>query len=242
MRSIVLLVQAHRGTSLETAIARDYDVRTAQNLDAAVAMLRASRPALVVVDEASVLDAIELCRHVRFGSSAPIIVLASDATMRSEVAALDAGADDYIGPPFQGDRVRAKIRAVLRRSETDDAAALSVGEVAIDFDRRRIYIHDRPVRLTPKEFDLFVFMARRPNRVLSHQALLEAVWGRGFVEHSEYLRVFVGQLRKKIEPDPENPRYLVTEPWVGYRFDPPGFDGQRPALTAARPQAELLAV
>jgi two-component system, OmpR family, KDP operon response regulator KdpE len=239
MQPTVLLVQTHR-TSIDNAIARDYDIRTAHSLESAMVTIRASRPALIVVDESSILEAIDMCRHIRFRSSAPIIVLASDG-MRSEVAALDAGADDYIGPPFPADRLRARIRAALRRIDTDDAAAMSIGDVSIDFDQRRIHIHDRPVRLTPKEFDLFVFMARRPNRVLPHQALLEAVWGRGFVEHSEYLRVFVGQIRKKIEPDPEHPRYLVTEPWVGYRFDPPGFDGRRPALSPTLPQTELLA-
>jgi two-component system KDP operon response regulator KdpE len=103
-----------------------------------------------------------------------------------------------------------------------EAPALGVGEFHIDFHDRRVRVHGQPVRLTPKEFDLFVFMARHPNRVLPHRTLLGAVWGEASEGQSEYLRVFVGQLRKKLESDPSNPRYLVTEPWVGYRFNPNG--------------------
>jgi two-component system KDP operon response regulator KdpE len=240
MKPTVLLVHT-RGTTLESAIARDYDVRSAPGLDAAMVTLRAARPALVIVDESSVLDAIELCRHIRFTSSIPIMLLASDGGMRTELAALDAGADEYIAPPFPGDRLRARVRALLRRTETGEAETIAIGDISIDVDRRRIHIHGRPVRLTPKEFDLFVFMARRPNRVLPHHALLEAVWGQGYTTHPEYLRVFVGQLRKKIEPDPTNPRYLLTEPWVGYKFDPVGVDGTRSIVSASLRSAELMA-
>ena len=120
----------------------------------------------------------------------------------------------------------ARVRAALRRSGGAAAArsdaSFDAGDFRIDMDARRVHTQGREVRLTPKEFDLFVYMARHPNRVLTHAALLEAVWGQASQEQPEYLRVFMGQLRKKLEPDPSNPRYLVTEPWVGYRFNPKG--------------------
>ena len=169
------------------------------------------------------MDGIELCRRVRETSNVPIIVVSGNADGRSEVAALDSGADDYIVKPLSTDTLLARVRVALRRStEMPEASALGVGEFHIDFDDRRVRVNGQPVRLTPKEFDLFVFMARHPNRVLPHRTLLGAVWGEASEDQSEYLRVFVGQLRKKLESDPSNPRYLVTEPWVGYRFNPTG--------------------
>jgi two-component system KDP operon response regulator KdpE len=186
--------------------------------------VHASQPDLIVAAlELPIVDGIELCRRIRLTSTIPIIVLARDEDGRSELAALDAGADDYIIRPFCADTLLARMRVVLRRRvEATQPAALSIGHFDVDFDDHRVRIHGQPVRLTPKEFDLFLFMARRPNRVLAHRALLEAVWGTGFAEHSEYLRVFVGQLRKKIEPSPANPLYFITEPWIGYRFNPTG--------------------
>jgi two-component system, OmpR family, KDP operon response regulator KdpE len=169
------------------------------------------------------VSGIDLCRRVRQQSNVPIIVMSAESQGRSEVAALDAGADDYIWKPFPTEKLLARLRVALRR--TVDASApssLGVGEFLIDFHDRRVHVHGRPVRLTPKEFDLFVFMARNPNRVLPHKTLLGAVWGRTFEDSSEYLRVFVGQLRKKLEIHPSSPRYLVTEPWVGYRLNPTG--------------------
>jgi two-component system KDP operon response regulator KdpE len=152
-----------------------------------------------------------------------VIVVSGDTDGRSEVSALDSGADDYIMKPFSTDRLLARVRVALRRSTgTAEPAALGVGEFHIDFHDRRVHIHGQPVRLTPKEFDLFVYMARHPNRVIAHKTLLGAVWGAASEDQCEYLRVFVGQLRKKLESDPSNPRYLVTEPWVGYRFNPNG--------------------
>ncbi len=150
-------------------------------------------------------------------------MVSGDNDGRSEVAALDSGADDYIVKPLNTDTLLARVRVVLRRSVgTPAASALGVGEFHIDFEDRRVRVHGQPVRLTPKEFDLFAFMARHPNRLLRHKTLLGAVWGEASEEQPEYLRVFVGQLRKKLESDPSNPRYLVTEPWVGYRFNPTG--------------------
>jgi two-component system KDP operon response regulator KdpE len=156
-------------------------------------------------------------------SNVPIIVLSVKGEERSKVEALDSGADDYVTKPFGIDELLARVRAALRRSGGEaDVAAFEVGDFRVDLATRRVHAGGQEVRLTPKEFDLFVYMARHPNRVITHRTLLEAVWGEGSQEQPEYLRVFMGQLRKKLEPDPSNPKYLVTEPWVGYRFNPNG--------------------
>src|SRR4030095_12085928 len=130
---------------------------------------------------------------------------------------------DYVTKPFGMDELLARVRAALRRSAAEpDVGALDAGDFPIERGSRRVHARGREVRLTPKEFELFVHMARHPNRVITHRALLEAVWGEASQEQTESFRVFRGQLRKKLEPDPSNPRYLVTEPWVGYRFNPNG--------------------
>jgi two-component system KDP operon response regulator KdpE len=205
-------------------LARRYEVRTARDAESAMTTLRSWRPALIITDlEMPIVDGVELCRRVRHTSSVPVVIIASNSDGPSEIAALDAGADDYIKKPFSVDSLLARVRAALRRStEAAETPALGVGEFHIDFNDRRVHVHGQPVRLTPKEFELFVYMARHPNRVIAHRTLLGAVWGEACEDQSEYLRVFVGQLRKKLESDPSNPRYLVTEPWVGYRFNPTG--------------------
>jgi two-component system KDP operon response regulator KdpE len=142
---------------------------------------------------------------------------------RTKVEALDSGADDYVTKPFGIDELLARVRAALRRGGGEpEVASFEVGDFKVDLEGRRVHAHGNEVRLTPKEFDLFVYMARHPNRVIRHRALLGAVWGEASEEQPEYLRVFMGQLRKKLESDPSHPRYLVTEPWVGYRFNPTG--------------------
>jgi len=151
-------------------------------------------------------------------------VLSVKGEERAKVEALDSGADDYVTKPFGTDELLARVRAALRRRNgtEPEVASFEAGDFRIDLDARRVHIRGNEVRLTPKEFDLFVYLARHPNRVLTHRTLLEAVWGEASQEQPEYLRVFMGQLRKKLEADPSNPRYLVTEPWVGYRFNPAG--------------------
>jgi two-component system KDP operon response regulator KdpE len=207
-----------------TVATRGYEVRTASDAESAMGAIRARCPGLVITElEMPGMDGIELCRQVRETSNVPIIVISGNRDGRSEVAALDSGADDYLVKPFDSERLLARVRATLRRcAETPESAALGVGVFHIDFHDRRVRVHGQPVRLTPKEFDLFVYMARNPNRVLRHRTLLGAVWGEASEDQSEYLRVFIGQLRKKFEADPSNPRYLTTEPWVGYRFNPTG--------------------
>ncbi|HUR35115.1 MAG TPA: response regulator transcription factor [Vicinamibacterales bacterium] len=203
-----------------------YDVRTAPEGESALANFKEWSPELVITDlYMPHMDGVELCRRIRELSTVPIIVLSVKGEERTKVEALDSGADDYVTKPFGIDELMARVRAALRRSggaSTPEPSSFEAGDFRIDMDARRVHTQGREVRLTPKEFDLFVYMARHPNRVLTHAALLEAVWGQASQEQPEYLRVFMGQLRKKLEPDPSNPRYLVTEPWVGYRFNPKG--------------------
>jgi len=201
-----------------------YQVRIAAEGDSALSSLAEWHPELVITDlYMPRMNGVELCRRIRAVSGVPIIVLSVKGEERTKVEALDSGADDYVTKPFGTDELLARVRAALRRSgTTTEGSSLEVGDFRIDLDGRRVHIRGQEVRLTPKEFDLFVYMARHPNRVLTHRTLLEAVWGEASQEQPEYLRVFMGQLRKKLEVDFSNPRYLVTEPWVGYRFNPTG--------------------
>src|SRR5207302_9246528 len=199
-----------------------YQVRTAAEGEAALANFSDSRPELVITDlYMPHMDGIELCRRIRAMSGVPIIVLSVKGEERTKVEALDSGADDYVTKPFGIDELLARVRAALRRGAGEaEVASFDAGDFRIDLDARRVHARGQEIRLTPKEFDLFVYMARHPSRVIPHAALLEAVWSEASQEQPEYLRVFMGQLRKKLEPDPSHPRFLVTDPWVGYRINP----------------------
>jgi len=201
-----------------------YQVQTAAEGQSALTAFTEFRPELIITDLFMPhMDGVELCRRIRAVSNVPIIVLSVKGEERSKVEALDSGADDYVTKPFGIDELLARVRATLRRSGGEpDVASFDAGAFRIDLEARRVHVRGQEVRLTPKEFDLFVYMARHPNRVITHRTLLEAVWGEASQEQPEYLRVFMGQLRKKLEEDPSNPKYLVTEPWVGYRFNPNG--------------------
>jgi two-component system KDP operon response regulator KdpE len=201
-----------------------YQVQTAPEGQSALNAFTEFRPELIITDLFMPhMDGLELCRRIRAVSNVPIIVLSVKGEERSKVEALDSGADDYVTKPFGIDELLARVRATLRRSGGDaDVASFEAGAFRIDLEGRRVHVRGQEVRLTPKEFELFVYMARHPNRVITHRTLLEAVWGEASQEQPEYLRVFMGQLRKKLEEDPSNPKYLVTEPWVGYRFNPNG--------------------
>jgi two-component system KDP operon response regulator KdpE len=170
------------------------------------------------------IGGIELCRRLRKISKVPIIVLSVKGEEQTKVEALDAGADDYVSKPFGMDELLARIRANLRRARdaaVDDSTSgvLEAGAFRIDLEARKVTVEGNEVHLTPKEFDLLLYLVRHSGKVLTHRALLTAVWGGNFVEQTEYLRVFIGQLRKKIEPDPSSPRHILTEPWIGYRFN-----------------------
>jgi len=203
---------------------KGYDVHIAADGEAALQTFTDWHPDLVVTDLSMPnMNGLELCRRLRAFSDVPIIVLSVKGEERSKVEALDAGADDYVTKPFGIDELLARIRATLRRAPVaqDNAKSLlEAGDFRIQLDERKATIQDREVRLTPKEYDLLVYLLRHPGKVLTHHMLLGAVWGGNYTEQTEYLRVFIGQLRKKIEPDPANPKYILTEPWIGYRFDP----------------------
>jgi two-component system KDP operon response regulator KdpE len=201
---------------------RGYEVQNAVNAKNALTELDGNPPDLLIVDLGLPdLDGFELCRRVRERSSVPIIVLSARHSEKDKVAALDCGADDYVTKPFGTDELLARIRACLRRSQTgleEESGTLVRGDLKIDFERHRVFRGEEEIRLTPKEFELLSFLARHPGRVLTHRAILKAVWGPHAVSQPQYLRVLMAALRKKIELDPSNPKYVLTEPWVGYRF------------------------
>ena len=203
---------------------RGYDVHVAADGEAALQTFTDWQPDLIITDLSMPnMNGLELCRRLRGFSDVPIIVLSVKGEERAKVEALDAGADDYVTKPFGIDELLARIRANLRRAPlTQDPAknVLEAGDFRIQLEERKLTVRDRDVHLTPKEYDLMVYLLRHPERVLTHHSLLGAVWGGDYTEQTEYLRVFIGQLRKKIETDPANPRYVLTEPWIGFRFNP----------------------
>ena len=205
---------------------RGYDVRAAADGQAGFETFTDWRPDLVITDLAMpVMDGLELCRRVRAISAVPIIVLSAKGEEKTKVEALDLGADDYITKPFGIDELLARVRASLRRAATaltpePESTVFTAGDFNIDLKTRKVLVAGREIHLTPKEFDLLVYFVKHSGKVLTHRTLLAAIWGGNYVEQNEYLRVFVGNLRKKLEPDPSNPRYILTEPWIGYRFDP----------------------
>jgi two-component system KDP operon response regulator KdpE len=206
-----------------TLSAQGYDLRVANDGEIALQVMKDWTPHLVITDLAMPnLNGIGLCRRIRQMSEVPIIVLSVRNQDRTKIEALDAGADDYVTKPFSMNELLARIRAHLRRVRPEEKSGQLIerGDFRIDLDARSVTVSGRAVHLTPKEFDLLVYLARRPGKVLTHRALLAAVWGANSTEQPEYLRVFVGQLRKKIEPDPASPKYLLTDPWVGYKFEP----------------------
>jgi two-component system KDP operon response regulator KdpE len=192
--------------------------------DEAIHLMKEWSPDLIITDlRMPNMDGLELCRYVRNKSQVPIIVLSVKGEDKIKVEALDAGADDYVTKPFSVSELMARVRAALRRSSQAQEARperIEIGDFLIDLPAHSVRVKDREVRLTPKEFDLLVYLAQHANRVITHRALLSAVWGGNSAEQPEYLRVFVGHLRKKIEPEEGPPRYIRTEPWVGYRFEP----------------------
>ena len=214
-------------TTLST---QGYDIRIASDGEMAMEIVKDFTPDLVITDLAMPnMNGIELCRNLRRISEVPILVLSVRGEERSKVEALDSGADDYITKPFSTGELLARIRAALRRSRpsAEPKTQIEVGDFRIDLDGHTVHVREQEIRLTPKEFDVLAYMAQHPAKVLTHRAILNAVWGGNSVEQTDYLRVFVGQLRKKIEPDLSAPRYILTEPWVGYRFEPGDQDRNR---------------
>jgi two-component system KDP operon response regulator KdpE len=230
---LVLLVDDEPSIQRATATllrSRGYAVSLAGSGREALEIFERDRPNFVILDLGLPdLDGAVVCARLRERADVPILVLSVRNDERSKVRALDAGADDYVAKPFGTEELLARVRAGLRRStgpRSELRGRVEHGDFVIDFDRRRVFRGDSEIRLTPKEFDLLSLMASETGRVLTHKAISKRLWGVNAGSQQEPLRVLVGQLRKKIEPNPGQPRYILTEPWVGYRFaaESPGTD------------------
>jgi two-component system, OmpR family, KDP operon response regulator KdpE len=205
--------------------AQGYDVRTANEPDEGLRVFRDWQPDLVITDlMMPTMSGVEVCRLIRTKSTTPVLVLSVREHERSKVEALDAGADDYVTKPFSIQELLARVRAHLRRAPERTTAALEAGDFVIDTQAHTVTVQGKAIHLTPKEFDLLLHLASNAGKVMTHRALLTAVWGAQSAHQPEYLRVFVGQLRKKLEGETGR-QYIQTEPWVGYRFVPEGWSG-----------------
>jgi two-component system KDP operon response regulator KdpE len=208
-----------------TLVSEGYEVSDARSGDEALELFHADKYDLVLLDmNMPGISGVETCRAIRFNSDVAVIMLTVRDQQQDKVEALDAGADDYVTKPFSTPELLARIRAALRRSSVTGelaAAQLELGEIQIDFKARQVISGSKQVRLTGKEFELLSYLAAHPNKTIAHRELLQAVWGPDYGGEQEYLRVFVNRLRKKIEANPAKPRYLLTEPWVGYRLRVP---------------------
>ena len=199
-----------------------YEVETATTGAQALTAAAVNPPDAVILD--LVLPdtrGTEVCRELRTWTSAPVIVLSVVGDEAEKVAALDAGADDYVTKPFSVDELLARLRASLRRVEPSQEPVHVIGELRVDLPGREVTFAGEPVQLTPHEFELLRLLARNEGKLLTHKAILEAVWGHAYADESHYLHVYVSQLRRKLEPDPARPRYILTEPGVGYRLVDP---------------------
>ncbi|HXN64922.1 MAG TPA: response regulator transcription factor [Candidatus Acidoferrales bacterium] len=206
-----------------TLASNGYVILECRSGEEALETLHRERPDLVLLDiNMPGMGGLETCREIRAGYDIPIIMLTVRNSERDKVNALDAGADDYVVKPFGMEELLARIRAALRRAAPPDAIPAFVSdELTIDFATRSVTVRGLSVRLTPKEFDLLRLLVTNQGKALPHRKLLQAVWGPDYGEETEYLRVFINQLRKKIESDPSKPRWIRTEPWIGYRFEAP---------------------
>ena len=206
-----------------TLSAQRYDVRVANDGETALEIMKDWTPDLVITDVSMPnMDGLTLCHELRTRSQVPIIVLSVKEDDRTKVKALDLGADDYVTKPFSMTELLARVRANLRRAPAnEEATTIEAGDFIIDLAGHTVNVRGQEMHLTPKEFDVLVHLARHPGKVVQHRTLLSAVWGADHAEQSEYLRVIVGQLRKKLEQDQDR-RYIVTERWIGYRFIPEG--------------------
>jgi two-component system KDP operon response regulator KdpE len=202
--------------------ARGYELNVAGTGAEALRAFADRPPDLIILDLGLPdMEGTEVCRRIRAESAVPIVVLSARGAESDKVNALDLGADDYVTKPFGPEELLARIRVALRRVQSQDDTEkghLRAGDLTIDYDRRRVLRGETEIRLTPKEFELLSFLARNHDRVLTHRVILKEIWGSNAVEQPEHLWTLVAQLRKKIEPDAANPRYVLSEPWVGYRF------------------------
>jgi two-component system KDP operon response regulator KdpE len=205
-----------------TLVSHGYEVMEARTGEEGLELASREAPNLVLLDmNMPGMGGLETCRALRGFSDVPVIVLTVRATEKDKVAALDAGGDDYVTKPFGIEELLARIRAALRRASSSPEGgprAFSAPGLDIDFETRRVSARGKDVRLTPKEFDLLRYLVAHAGKPVTHRELLQAVWGPDYGDEPEYLRVFINQVRKKIEPNPAKPKFIVTEPWVGYRF------------------------
>jgi two-component system KDP operon response regulator KdpE len=199
-----------------------YEVRTAPGGKEALDEIKKEMPDLIILDLAMPeMSGLDVCYSIREFSTVPIVVLSAIGVESDKVTALDSGADDYVTKPFAMNELLARIRAVLRRSDgTSNPSVLTSGDLTMDLNTRQVVVGGREVKLTPKEFGVLKYLVSNAGKVITHRALLLAVWGSESSEQTEYLRVFVNQLRRKLEPDPQHPDHILTEPWIGYRFIP----------------------
>jgi two-component system KDP operon response regulator KdpE len=205
--------------------AQGYDVRTANDPEEGLLVFKEWPPDLVVTDLMMPgMSGVEVCRAIRSHGATPVLVLSVRDHERSKIEALDAGADDYVTKPFGIQELQARVRAHLRRAPERTTSAIEAGDFVVDSAAHSITVQGKSIHLTPKEFDLLLHLARNAGKVMTHRALLTAVWGGQSAHQPEYLRVFVGQLRKKLEAE-TGKQYIQTEPWVGYRFISEGWSG-----------------
>jgi two-component system KDP operon response regulator KdpE len=205
-----------------TLIAQGYEAADAKSGEEAIEKFRENKYDLILLDmNMGGMDGIETCREIRSGSDVAIVMLTVRDAEKDKIAALDAGADDYVTKPFSAPELMARVRAALRRlpnGPENGPQVIKAGDFEIDLQTRRVHAHGKEIRLTPKEFELLRYLVSHPNIPVPHMKLLQVVWGPDYGEEVEYLRVFINQLRKKIELDSSNPQFLLTEPWIGYRF------------------------
>ena len=205
-----------------TLSSRGYDLRVANDGETALDIMKDWAPDLVITDLGMPgMNGLELCKRIRASSDVPIIVLSVKGEERTKVQALDAGADDYVTKPVGMNELVARVRASLRRHPAAETQpVIEIGDLRIDIGAHRVTLSGRDVRLSPKEFEVLAYLAQHRGKVVTHRALLGAVWGGQSSEQTEYLRVFVNRLRKKLEPESDSQQFIFTEPWIGYRFGP----------------------
>ncbi|HEY6084030.1 MAG TPA: response regulator transcription factor [Nitrospira sp.] len=221
-RILVVDDESHIRRSLQANLeAKGYAVDVAETGEQALTAFSNRRPDVVIVDLLLPgIDGVDVARRIRESSTVPVIVLSAIGDENRKVAALEAGADDYITKPFGMEELLARIRSLLRRAAGAHSTLpiFVAGRMRVNFDRREVTLDDEPVKLTPTEYDLLKYMIEHAGKVLTHRMLLLAVWGQAYVDQAQYLRVFIGQLRKKIEKSPARPSFIITDPGVGYRF------------------------
>ncbi len=202
--------------------AREYDVDLAETGEEALTLAARKHPDLVIVDLGLPgIDGVEVIRGLRGWTTVPIVVLSVREREADKVAALDAGADDYVTKPFGMDELLARMRAALRRgAPTEEEAVVETSDFRVDLAAKRVQRDGAEIRLTPTEWQIVETLVRHPSRLVSQRQLLQSVWGPQYEKETNYLRVYLAQIRRKLEPDPARPRYFVTEPGMGYRFEP----------------------